>query len=1010
MTYPSFQSPAWLWLLPVLLPAVWWYSYRRLAGLGSVRRWVVLITRSLVLTLLVFALAELQFVQTSDRLTVIYLLDQSMSIPEQDRREMIRYVNAAIREHRRGKDRVGVIVFGRDAAVEIPPYDDNVQIDKVETLIDRENTNLAAAMKLAQALFPEDAAKRVVVVSDGNQNLGDAAEQAEALGNSGVSIDVLPVRYQARAELSVDRVALPPDARRGQPFDLRIVVGNNPSPTGGGSGEVAGRLMVTRSYAGRTETVCDEPKTLIPGKNVFTVRQKIDTPNFYTYEAQFIPKRPQSDDTMSQNNRASGFTHVRGKGRVLLVEDSDHPGEFDYLVSRLGKQGLEVETRKSEEFFTTLAELQPYDTVILANVARDQLSDNQIAMLVSNTHQMGAGLVMLGSPNSFGAGGWTNTEIEQAMPVDFQIRSPKVIPQGALVMIMHASEMAAGNYWQKVIVKSAIKTLGPQDYCGVLHWDNMGYSWLWSGGNGMLQVGPARNKMLALVDRMEPQDMPDFDPPMVKAYNRLKILTDAAVKHMVIISDGDPSTPAPGTMINLKKLNVTVSTVAIGAHGGVGSATLRTIALQTGGKYYAVGNPKALPRIFQREARRLARPLVWDKEQVQPRVRALHEMLNGVTSPLPPIRGFVLTSKKQNPLVETLLTSPRPEEEENNTLLACWTYGLGRTVAFTSDAGARWTTGWEQQEIYDKLFGQMIRWSMRPAGGTGKFTVTTGAGEEQGTFIINALDKNDEFLNFLNMNGRAVGPDMKPVPVKIEQIAPGRYQGTFDAKDPGAYLFMVLPGAGQAPIRFGVNVPYSREFLDRQPNEPLLDHLAKVTPQDGKPGLMIEIPPNAPDPMKALLKPNSFRHDLPQARSSQEAWQYALLLACCLFFTDIFFRRVQISLEWLKPWYEWILLKILRRAEVAAQPMLIDRLKSKKAEVDQRIEQLRGAVRFELPKSQKPPDTTVLEESPAAQSKTPPPAPGIAPEKSTEESYTERLLKAKKKIWDDREKDGGEKK
>ena len=72
-------------------------------------------------------------------------------------------------------------------------------------------------------------------------------------------------------------------------------------------------------------------------------------------------------------------------------------------------------------------------------------------MLVRNTQQMGSGLVMLGGPNSFGAGGWTGTELEEAMPVDFQIKNKQVAPIGALAMLMHASEMADGNHWQKKI-------------------------------------------------------------------------------------------------------------------------------------------------------------------------------------------------------------------------------------------------------------------------------------------------------------------------------------------------------------------------------------------------------------------------------------------------------------------------------------------------------------------------------------------------------------------------------
>ncbi len=129
-------------------------------------------------------------------------------------------------------------------------------------------------------------------------------------------------------------------------------------------------------------------------------------------------------------------------------------------------------------------------------------------MLVRNTQNMGSGLVMLGGPNSFGAGGWTNTPLEEAMPVDFQIKNAKVAPVGALAMLMHASELAEGNHWQKVVAREALKALGNQDYCGVLHWGTMADEWLW---RGMLKVGPNRSQMLARLDRMTPGDMPDFE-------------------------------------------------------------------------------------------------------------------------------------------------------------------------------------------------------------------------------------------------------------------------------------------------------------------------------------------------------------------------------------------------------------------------------------------------------------------------------------------------------------------
>ena len=601
----TFDSPMYLLLLAVL-PVLWWFSLRSLAQLGRPRKLTAIFIRSLVFLLLVAALAEIRIVRTSPLLTVFYLLDQSQSIPVAQRKAMIDYVNAEIIEHR-GDDKAGVIVFGRDAAIEIPPYDDDVQLQPViESAFDSEHTNLAGAMKLAQASFPEDAAKRIVIISDGNQNIGDARRQARGLADSGIGIDVLPVRYSTRSEVVVERLSIPADVRRGQPFDLKVVVNNTTGAADDGSGEISGRLVLSQLAGDKTFVLSDERVTLPPGKKVFSIRQEIDSANFYTYEVRFVPDRPE-DDTMPQNNRATAFTHVRGKGQVLLIEDSDNKGEHDFLVERLRKQGLEVTIQPSDQLFSSLAELQPYDTVLLANVPRELFTDTQITMLVRNTQQMGAGLVMLGGPESMGAGGWAGTEMEEAMPLDFQIKSAKIVPRGALVMLMHACEIAEGNHWQKVIAHEAIKTLGSRDYCGVVHW-NGNDQWLW--GRGLLQVGPNRRQMMAKVDRMTPGDMPEFNPAMKMAQKAFAKVPDAAIRHMIIISDGDPSPPSPGTIASLVNMKppVTVSTVAVGAHGQLGSRLLRRIAEDTGGIYYVAKTAKALPRIYQKEARRVARP------------------------------------------------------------------------------------------------------------------------------------------------------------------------------------------------------------------------------------------------------------------------------------------------------------------------------------------------------------------------------------------------------------------
>ena len=65
--------------------------------------------------------------------------------------------------------------------------------------------------------------------------------------------------------------------------------------------------------------------------------------------------------------------------------------------------------------------LSGFDCVILANVPADKLSDSQQEMIASNTREQGCGLIMVGGPDSFGAGGWQKTPVEKALPVDCEI-------------------------------------------------------------------------------------------------------------------------------------------------------------------------------------------------------------------------------------------------------------------------------------------------------------------------------------------------------------------------------------------------------------------------------------------------------------------------------------------------------------------------------------------------------------------------------------------------------------
>ncbi len=1019
----GFESRQYLWLL-ALLPLLWVFSFRSLAGLGRFRRLFAIAFRTIVMVLIIMALAEIQMLKISEKVTVTYLLDQSESIPMLQRQVMLEYVRREVAKHRDvdREDCAGVIVFGHDAAVEVPPFDDIPFINLESSVGMRTDaTNLAAALKMAHATFPEDSAKRIVVISDGNENIGDARSVARTLTEQGIGIDVVPISLQKRGEVQVEKVTLPSEIRRGQPIEARVVINNFDDRA------VRGKLKLIRQVGKHEQLLNPDDQDVElrpanpanpgePGKSVFSFEHEIEEVAAYRYKAVFAPDDP-ADDLMPQNNQATAFTHVRGKGHVLFIEDADHKGDFDYLIQRLRENNIEVTLTANDELFTSPAELLSYDSVVLANTPRSSgmdvstvtsFSDNQIKMLVRNTEQFGCGLVMLGGPNSFGAGGWSNTELEKAMPVDFQIKNARIRAVGALAMVMHASEMAQGNHWQKVISREAIKPLGPMDYCGLIHWGMRGEEWLWGGKRGLIRVGDQRRKMMARVDRMTPGDMPNFDPAMkiaLSAFNR----TPASVKHMIIISDGDPTPPSPMTTLGFRQAKVKITTVAVGAHGRVGHQTLQTIAKATGGKYYAVKNPKALPRIFQIEARKVARPLVKDLNNVPPSLVYPHEMLQGINAPLPPLKGFVMTTVKENPLVEVSLVSPDPPDQQNSTILASWTYGMGRTVAFTTDVGRRWADQWTQWENYDKFFSQMIRWSMRPVTDEGKFTIASDTKDGKVRVVINALDKDDDFLNFLSMAATVVDPNLDDFELDVQQIAPGRYVGEFDADKAGSYFVTISPGPGKGPILAGVNVPYSSEFSDREANVALLRALAGLPPKDGQKGKLIDGEMEQ-DRIDKLLEVDTFRAGLMKAMSSQDVWPLFVLIAACLFFGDVFIRRVTVHFYWIGPAITWVLDRVFRREREDEVDERLERLRSRKAAIADEIDERRAATRFapEVDAEEPPKELDdVLKE--AAGPATSRPARTTTDQTALgaeeEDSYTSRLLEAKKKVWKDKKQD-----
>lgn len=243
---------------------------------------------------------------------------------------------------------------------------------------------------------------------------------------------------------------------------------------------------------------------------------------------------------------------------------------------------------------------------------------------------------------------------------------------------------------------------------------------------------------------------------------------------------------------------------------------------------------------------------------------------------------------------------------------------------------------------------------------------------------------------------------MEALPISVRQTAAGRYVGQFDAADAGSYFIMINPGSGKAPIRTGINVGYSDEFRDRETNRALLDYVASLTPAGGQPGKVLGELTSAGAPAAASTT-SPFRHDLPKAQASRDIWHLLVLIASCTFFGDVLLRRVHVHFAWVRPLLSRVTERLLGRAATARPTETLQRLRHRKAEVEDQITRRQTAVRFQ-PEPDDDVDMQLIDA--VTEDATARPLPkstrkGLAAEPE-EPSYTERLLRAKKKVWEDR--------
>lgn len=576
--------------------------------------------------------------------------------------------------------------------------------------------------------------------------------------------------------------------------------------------------------------------------------------------------------------------------------------EWQPLADALSREGKIVDQRDAYGFPNSTLALMPYDCVVFANVPVNALVPAQMRALHNAVRDVGTGFLMVGGPDSFGPGGYHRTPIEDALPVSMDIEQQELLQKGALVIVLHTCEFADGNTWGKRITNQAIRVLSGHDEVGVLvfnkdeHRDVDSEKWLF-------RLTPAANfpHLVTLVNGVEIGDMPTFATTMEMGLAGL-LQSDATVRRMLIISDGDPSAPTDALLASFQKAGITVSTVTVSPHGEADTAAMKRISDATGGTNYTPQNPQELPAIFVKEARTLKRSMI-QEETIVPRGGAPSALLTNLAN-APPLHGYILTSLK--PRAEPVLLAPVDEPDSATTrssatgtaptrsaatgpappavpILARWKYGLGTTAAFTSDLSTRWGRDWVQWEKFDAAASQLIT-SLSRVRQQQHLRLWTHVANGEAVIVVEdfADESQRENAGFVDLAAIVNGPDDFSATLRLQQVEARRYEARIPIPDQGRYQVIAQGSStgGAETATGGFIVSYSPEYLRFRSDPITLQQIQQRT--NGQ-----------------LLEPGSpasavFGERLPKS-SSQPVFDWLLITLAILLPIDVAVRRVHID-------------------------------------------------------------------------------------------------------------------
>jgi Ca-activated chloride channel homolog len=795
----QFAKPLFLWLL-IGLPLLWfWFADRR--------RFVIF-WRTLILAILIIALADPEFVTeqtTRESEERIFAFDVSNSISASMRQWMDSSTQSELAPN--SADRT--LIFAAEAKDSANWRESIKAGPAVQNIVKPDNTNL---QQLFEHLLSLPRGPRgVYLFTDGWENKGKLESMLPAIAASGLKVyPIVPAQRMSLANVTVAKLVAPSHGDAGEAVTIKVVLENH------NSREVDGTLVLTRNGV----TFKTDPVKLKPGSQILSYQSTLADGPLNSYRASFTARQDGSDQ-FAPDNHAVAWIGVRSKGKILIVSGRTEGGK--YIEEILRRQGFEVTSRTPD----SAPAPNGFNVVIFNNVEREKLTASYLTAIERHIDG-GNGFIMLGSEWSFGPGGYRRTPIETVLPVEFKDPPKQEEKNRAIILVIDKSgSMREDNriLYAQEAAKAVARQLKDTDLLGVIGFDVDPFVVV-----PLARIGSLRGSFNTQIERLKPAGRTVMLPAIIEAKRQLE-RQNASHKHVIILSDGETG-GSGGDFIDLVSImkaeqQITVSAVAIGAEANI--PLLKRITQYGGGFFHHIYDPTTLPQIVLQRVQEKPKdePPPPERDFIPVQERGSEPLAGFSAKGYPPLRGFIETELKRGAQLDLSVV----KEGRKAPLLASWRYGRGKTVALTTDLEGRWSRAWIQWASLPEFWEKVLEW-IRPTSDT-PVPVHEARISLFGTqpildlYIFEETGSESQFRFAANGNGSKTEGMLK-------KIATGHFQAALPILPVGEYRIDLMEERkgrqiAYPPVGFTATYDPNRELPRPDVNLALLTRLAEIS-------------------------------------------------------------------------------------------------------------------------------------------------------------------------------------